>query len=157
MARLEQVYAGTHAQSLINRMLALDAKFTLADNDLPKVTRACEIAGVDVAFPLLHEAVVGFSAALPPDFKLRGAELRYFFKAALRDFLPAATIAKRKHGFGLPAGVWLRDHPPVAPDGDRRTREPAPPQDLQRHATRRALDPPPAGTCERATARSHGY
>jgi len=113
MARLEQVYAGTHAQSLINRMLALDAKFTLADNDLPKVTRACEIAGVDVAFPLLHDAVVDFSATLPPDFKLRGTELRYFFKAALRDFLPPATIAKRKHGFGLPAGVWLRDHPPL--------------------------------------------
>jgi len=113
MARLEQAYAGTHAQSLINRMLALDAKFTLADNDLPKVTRACEIAGVDVAFPLLHEAVVGFSATLPPEFKLRGTELRYFFKAALRDFLPAATIAKQKHGFGLPAGVWLRDHPPL--------------------------------------------
>jgi asparagine synthase (glutamine-hydrolysing) len=113
MARLEQAYAGAHAQSLINRMLALDAKFTLADNDLPKVTRTCEIAGVDVAFPLLHEAVVDFSAALPPHFKLRGTELRYFFKAALRDFLPAATIAKQKHGFGLPAGVWLRDHPPL--------------------------------------------
>lgn len=110
MAQLKQAYDGAHAQSLINRMLALDIKFTLADNDLPKVTRTCDIAGVDVAFPLLHDAVVDFSATLPPDFKLRGTRLRYFFKEALRDFLPEAVIAKHKHGFGLPTGIWLRDN-----------------------------------------------
>ena len=109
IARLTQAYDGAHAEALINRMLALDVKFTLADNDLPKVTRTCEIAGVDVAFPLLHDAVVDFSSTLPPDFKLRGTRLRYFFKEALRDFLPQAIIEKQKHGFGLPTGVWLRD------------------------------------------------
>ena len=36
--------------------------------------------------------------------------MRYFFKEALRDFLPQAIIEKQKHGFGLPTGVWLRDH-----------------------------------------------
>ena len=110
IAQLKQAYDGAQAESLINRMLALDVKFTLADNDLPKVTRTCEIAGVDVAFPLLQDAVVDFSATLPPDFKLRGARLRYFFKEALRDFLPEAIIKKQKHGFGLPTGAWLRDH-----------------------------------------------
>jgi asparagine synthase (glutamine-hydrolysing) len=110
LSRLEQVYGAAQADSLINRMLALDIKFTLADNDLPKVTRACELAGVDVVFPLLHEAVVDFSLVLPPDFKLRGTRLRYFFKEALRDFLPDAIIRKHKHGFGLPTGVWLRDN-----------------------------------------------
>ena len=113
LARLRAAYSATQAKSAINRMLELDLKFTLADNDLPKVTRTCDLAGVDVAFPLLHESVVDLSARLPPDFKLRGTKLRYFFKEALRDFLPAATIAKTKHGFGLPAGVWLRDHAPL--------------------------------------------
>lgn len=113
LARLADAYASTQAQSPINRMLGLDLQFTLADNDLPKVTRTCDIAGVDVAFPLLHETVVNFSAALPPHLKLRGTRLRYFFKEALRDFLPSATLAKKKHGFGLPAGLWLRDHAPL--------------------------------------------
>ncbi len=113
LARLEEAYASIRAESLINRMLGLDLQFTLADNDLPKVTRTCDIAGVDVAFPLLHETIVDFSASLPPDFKLRGTRLRYFFKEALRDFLPSATIEKKKHGFGLPAGLWLRDHAPL--------------------------------------------
>jgi asparagine synthase (glutamine-hydrolysing) len=113
LAMLESVYGGIDAESLTNRMLGLDLKFTLADNDLPKVTRMCDTAGVDVAFPLLHESVVEFSARLDPRLKLRGTRLRYFFKEALRDFLPEEIIRKQKHGFGLPAGVWLRDYRPL--------------------------------------------
>ena len=75
----------------------------------------CELAGVDVAFPMLDDGVVAFSATLAPDLKLRGTTLRYFFKRALADFLPPAIIAKEKHGFGLPFGVWLTQ--------DRRLRE----------------------------------
>ena len=63
-SRWPDTYAATGARSLINRMVALDLRFTLADNDLPKVTRTCDIAGVDVAFPLLHESVVDLSARL---------------------------------------------------------------------------------------------
>jgi len=113
LALMSEVYGTAHASSLINRLLALDLKFTLADNDLPKVTRMCDRAGVDVAFPLLHDSVVNFSAALPPDQKLRGTRLRYFFKEALRGFLPDEIIAKKKHGFGLPAGPWLATYEPL--------------------------------------------
>jgi len=91
-------------------MLALDHQFTLADNDLPKVTKMCELAGIEVAFPLLHDDVVAFAARLAPELKLKGQRLRYFFKEALRDFLPEAIITKQKHGFGLPFGPWLQEH-----------------------------------------------
>jgi asparagine synthase (glutamine-hydrolysing) len=37
--------------------------------------------------------------------------LRWFFKKALRGFLPDAIIKKKKHGFGLPFGVWAVRHP----------------------------------------------
>lgn len=113
VAMLSRAYESAHASSLINRMLALDLKFTLADNDLPKVTRMCDRAGIDVAFPLLDDALVAFSATLPSQMKVRGMRLRYFFKRALRDFLPRETLAKRKHGFGLPAGPWLASYEPL--------------------------------------------
>jgi len=110
---LDRAYDSARAHSLINRMLALDLRFTLADNDLPKVTRACELAGVDVRFPLLDDAVVTFSSTLPPRLKLRGTRLRYFFKESLRGFLPEEIITKTKHGFGLPFGQWLQTHRPL--------------------------------------------
>jgi asparagine synthase (glutamine-hydrolysing) len=110
-AQMAQAYRGSHAKSLINRMLALDLRYTLADNDLPKVVRSCELAGVDARFPLLSDELVAFSARLPANLKLRGTRLRYFFKASLRGFLPAEIISKTKHGFGLPFGPWSESHP----------------------------------------------
>jgi asparagine synthase (glutamine-hydrolysing) len=96
--------------SVLNRMLYLDWQITLADNDLRKVTRACELASVEVSYPLLDDAVVELSTRIPSDQKLRHGRLRHFYKEATRDFLPAAIIEKEKHGFGLPFGVWLVEH-----------------------------------------------
>ena len=103
----------TYAQvngSIVNAMLAYDWKYTLADNDLPKVCRTAALAGIEVGFPLLGEAIVDFSLRLPSSLKLRGLKLRYFFKEALRGFLPDEIIAKKKQGFGLPFGPWVVRH-----------------------------------------------
>ena len=37
--------------------------------------------------------------------------LRDFYKRTFRDFLPADIIDKPKHGFGLPFGIWMAEHP----------------------------------------------
>ena len=104
---LQTVYDAAPDAALVNRMLFLDWKLTLADNDLRKVTVMCEAGGVDVAFPFLDDDLVDFSLRLPADFKVKRLQLRHFYKRAMRDFLPAATIAKTKHGFSLPFGLWL--------------------------------------------------
>lgn len=106
-----EVYARTRSDAAVNRMMHLDLKQTLADSDLRKVGRMCLLAGVGVRYPLLDDELVEFSGRVPPSFKVRGLKLRWFFKEALRDFLPAQTIAKSKHGFGLPFGLWLDRHP----------------------------------------------
>ena len=113
LASLSHTYAQNDASSLINRMLALDLKVTLADNDLPKVIKACELAAMEAAFPFLSDQMVAFSARLTAKQKLNGTQLRYFFKEALRGFLPDEIITKQKHGFGLPFGVWLQKHKPL--------------------------------------------
>lgn len=110
LARQREVWAHTRGEALINRMLAFDWQFTLADNDLPKVVGTTALAGVDVAFPLLADDLLDFSLTLPPGWKLKGLTLRWFFKEALRGFLPDEIIAKKKHGFGLPFGVWTARH-----------------------------------------------
>jgi asparagine synthase (glutamine-hydrolysing) len=106
----EAVWAQTNTGSFINRMLAFDWRYTLADNDLPKVAGTSALAGVDVGFPLLDTRLVDFSMRLPPDLKVKGLKLRWFFKEALRGFLPDAIITKKKHGFGLPFGIWASQH-----------------------------------------------
>lgn len=96
--------------SALNRMLAYDWRYTLAEADLPKVCGTTTLAGVDVAFPFLDSALVDFSLRLPTDYKLKGLKLRWFFKEALRGFLPDEILTKKKQGFGLPFGVWATRH-----------------------------------------------
>mgnify|MGYP006183075655 FL=1 len=92
-------------------MMYLDWKFTLADNDFVKVSSMCQKAGIDVRFPLFEKEVVDFSCTVPTALKLPGSELRDFYKNSFRGFLPDATLAKSKHGFGLPFGVWMKQQP----------------------------------------------
>ncbi len=107
---LDETYHQVQTESMINNMLAYDFKITLADNDLPKVVKACELAGMNVGFPLISNEMVEFSTRLEPQLKLKGTKLRYFFKESLRGFLPDEILAKQKHGFGLPFGIWLHEH-----------------------------------------------
>ena len=100
-------YQSSAAHSIVDRMLAYDWRFTLTDSDLPKVRFMAQLAGETVGFPLLDDDLVDFSLTLPASMKVRGLTLRYFFKSALRGFLPNETIRKKKHGFGLPFGPWL--------------------------------------------------
>lgn len=102
---------GSHTDSLVNRMLAFDWRYTLADCDLPKVVGTTALAGVKVGFPMLDDRLLSFSLKLPAAYKLKGFQLRWFFKEALRGFLPDEIINKKKQGFGLPFGTWANRHP----------------------------------------------
>lgn len=105
-----QIYGRPESASALKRMLYLDWQQTLADNDLRKVRYACELAGVDVVFPMLDEDVAAHAAAVPSGELLAANELRHYYKRAMKDFLPDITLRKQKHGFGLPFGLWMREH-----------------------------------------------
>ena len=106
----QRVWDACSATTELDRNLAFDWRYTLAESDLPKVRMATQLAGVGVSYPLLDGALLDFSMRLPTRYKLNGLKLRWFFKEALRGFLPDAIITKPKHGFGLPFGVWACQH-----------------------------------------------
>ena len=110
LAQQRQVWRQAQARAAIDRTLAFEWRYTLAENDLPKVCGTTGLAGVQVGFPMLDQDLVAFSMRLPPAYKLRGLKLRWFFKEALRGFLPDEILAKKKQGFGLPFGVWATQH-----------------------------------------------
>ncbi len=99
------------ASSELNRLLYLDVKMTLADNDLRKVTGTAELAGVRVRFPLLHSHLAELSGRIPSHLKLKGFTKRYIFKEAMKQILPACILHKKKHGFGVPVGYWILGSP----------------------------------------------
>jgi asparagine synthase (glutamine-hydrolysing) len=114
LKHMRSVFAAAPGNSLLNRMLHYDWRFTLADNDLRKVNVMCELAGVRVSYPMLHPDVIDLSIAVPPNLKMHGTELRTFYKRAMAGFLPEEILNKSKHGFGLPFGLWLERSPLLA-------------------------------------------
>ena len=110
---LRNIYKIPDDCTILNRMLYMDWQFTLADNDLKKVNNACGLADLEVVYPLLDERVVTLSCRIPSNWKLKGNDLRYFYKRSLEDWLPSETLKKKKHGFGLPFGVWMKTYIPL--------------------------------------------
>lgn len=110
---MRATFQRTNSGNDLHRILNMEMKFVLADNDLRKVSRMCNLAGVDVRYPLLDLEMVEFAATVPAELKIKQHRLRYFFKKSLQGFLPPEILHKSKHGFGLPFGVWLRDYQPL--------------------------------------------
>ncbi len=96
--------------SPLNRLLYMDLKLAISDNDLFKVNRMAESQGVEVRYPYLDPCVGRASGIIPTRFKVSGWSKRYIFKKAFANFLPEQILTKKKHGFGLPTGDWLRTH-----------------------------------------------
>ena len=113
LENIRDAYRRADVDSLVKRMLHLDLKITLADNDLRKVNRMCELVGIDVRYPMLDERLVEFAARVPSSMLLKRFELRSFYREALGSFLAPETLDKNKQGFGLPFGVWMVEHKPL--------------------------------------------
>jgi asparagine synthase (glutamine-hydrolysing) len=58
--------------------------------------------------PFLDHPLAEFAATLPERLKLRGWTTKYVLREAMRGILPAAILERRKMGFPVPFGRWLR-------------------------------------------------
>jgi len=67
-----------------------------------------ESLGIHVRYPYLDKRVASVSGRIPAELKLKRWTKRYIFKKAFENLLPKEILAKKKHGFGLPTGDWLR-------------------------------------------------
>jgi len=94
----------------LNRLLYMDLKMCIADNDLFKVNRMAEASGIEVCFPYLDRNLAEMTGKIPAGLKLKGLKKRYIFKKAFAKLLPQEILRKKKHGFGLPSARWLRHH-----------------------------------------------
>lgn len=108
----DAIYDETPSAAKHHRMMYLDLRLILADSDIRKVNRMCELAGVNVRYPMLDDDLVAYSATIPPELHMRGG-LRGFYKKAVSDLLPAEILTKEKKGFGLPYMNLLAEHKPL--------------------------------------------
>lgn len=90
---------------------AHDVRFHLPGDMLRKVDAASMSAGVEVRAPLLAHPLATAALALPERVARLGRQRKGLLRALARRHLPHAAIDRRKMGFAIPLGDWLRsDH-----------------------------------------------
>ncbi len=65
-------------------------------------------ASIESRVPFLDHRFVEFAAALPARLKVRGWRTKAVLRTALRDLVPREILTRRKMGFPVPVGRWLR-------------------------------------------------
>jgi len=91
-----------------NQNLWMYARSYMMDQVLVKVDRASMYAALEVRAPFLDTAVVSLASTLPYEYKIKGFRTKHLLKELMRGKLPDAIIDRKKHGFGVPMGAWLR-------------------------------------------------
>jgi len=89
---------------LLTRLQYLDFHTFLPDLVLTKVDRTTMAESLEARVPLLARPVVELAFRLPEATRYRGGQLKGLLKHAYRDALPAAILARPKHGFNPPRG-----------------------------------------------------
>lgn len=100
--------ACSHAHPL-NRLLYVDAKTFLLDDNLTKVDRMTMANSLEARVPLLDHEIVERVAQIPPHEKSRGLQTKRLLRRAARGLLPPEIRKGTKKGFTPPLPYWIRD------------------------------------------------
>jgi len=92
----------------LNRYLAFDQRYYLADDILQKVDRMSMAHSLEVRPPFLDHRIVEFAARLPEHMKVNGRQHKVVLKRLMRDKLPMSVLRRAKTGLDIPAHDWLR-------------------------------------------------
>jgi asparagine synthase (glutamine-hydrolysing) len=95
------------ATDLLDRLSRYDMQ-TYLHELLMKQDQMSMAASIESRVPFLDDQIVEHVAALPSSLKLRGWETKAVLRAAVRSLVPPQILSRRKMGFPVPIGKWLR-------------------------------------------------
>jgi asparagine synthase (glutamine-hydrolysing) len=91
----------------LDQAMYVDIKTWLADDILVKVDRSTMAHSLEARVPFLDHRLVEFGASLPVHLKMKGWQKKYIFKQSQKQYLPKATLTRKKSGFNAPVAHWL--------------------------------------------------
>lgn len=93
----------------LNRMLAIDYRTFLVDNNLTKIDRATMSVSLEGREPLLDHRIVEFAAQLPSHFKYNKSKTKIILKDIVHKYIPKNQLDRPKMGFIVPIMGWFRN------------------------------------------------
>ncbi len=93
----------------LNKMLAIDYKTFLVDNNLVKVDRATMSVSIEGREPMLDHRIIEFTAQLPAHLKIRNGINKYILKEIVHKYVPKNLMDRPKMPFIAPLKVWFKN------------------------------------------------
>ncbi|MCA1641890.1 MAG: asparagine synthase (glutamine-hydrolyzing) [Acidobacteria bacterium] len=106
-ARVSRYLKETDAETLLGRLLYADIK-TYLHELLMKQDQMSMAASIESRVPFLDHKLVEYTSLLPERLKLRGWTTKYILRRSMKDVLPESILKRRKMGFPVPVGAWMR-------------------------------------------------
>lgn len=90
-------------------LLWVDEQTYLPDDLLTKMDRATMAYSLEARSPLLDHVLVEWASGLPDPLLFDRSQGKMILREAYRDVLPPEILTRRKMGFGVPIGAWMRN------------------------------------------------
>jgi asparagine synthase (glutamine-hydrolysing) len=93
----------------LNKLLAIDYKTFLLDNNLVKIDRASMSVGLEGREPFLDQHIIEFVSRLPSNYKIRNGVTKSLLKSVVHKYIDPKLMDRPKMPFIAPLTVWFKD------------------------------------------------
>jgi len=105
---LDQWFDAANGSGILDSTLLTDQMTYLPNDLLVKVDIASMANSLEARSPFLDHNVIEFAARLPESIKMNRMRPKHLLKKVAAQLVPREVIYRRKMGFGVPVGRWLR-------------------------------------------------
>jgi asparagine synthase (glutamine-hydrolysing) len=105
---LDEWFDAANGSGVLDATLLTDQMTYLPNDLLVKVDIASMANSLEARSPFLDHNVIEFAAQLPESLKMKGFRPKYLLKKVAARLVPREVVYRRKMGFGVPVGRWLR-------------------------------------------------
>lgn len=106
---LDQWFDRANGIGVVDASLMTDQQTYLPNDLLVKVDIASMAVSLEARSPFLDHNLIEFAAKLPENIKVKGLGTKTLLKKIAAKLVPPEVIYRRKMGFGVPVGYWLRN------------------------------------------------
>jgi asparagine synthase (glutamine-hydrolysing) len=92
----------------LDQILFANFKTYLPDDLAVKMDRMSMAHSLEARSPFLDTALIEYAARIPAQAKVGIRRLKPVLRRAFAPLLPEAIWNRKKHGFGVPMGMWMR-------------------------------------------------
>ena len=105
---IDKWFARANGSGVLDAAMLTDQMTYLPNDLLVKVDIASMANSLEARSPFLDHHVIEFAASLPENLKMQRFQTKSLLKKVAARLVPREVIYRRKMGFGVPIGKWIR-------------------------------------------------